>query len=169
MNKGYCRSPTEELIFHTNPRMIYADKPYYDFLLSRKFSGKVEFPHYIKIEVLTTMLGEYDHTMNHRIAFRITKGEWRKALRADYIVAKDDRRIYFGVVSQLNAYIEKNMSASIRMRSFQPWSKKGGRTYFRRSVRNLQSRGLLCSIPISQAHKLELLIQQDYESRNPNT
>src|SRR3989338_6598792 len=157
------RNDTERFFKETVPQLIYADKPYYDFLLVRKFVGKAVFPYYIKVEALKMEYREFNNRLVHTIPFQIRGGEWRKVKKADYVVVADTYRIYFVNVAPLNEFIKQNMSETLLQRSHEPFRKNGKRTYFRRDIEKLQRQGLFRSILISEAHFLERLIQDDYE------
>jgi len=163
MENGYCKTAAEEMVYHTNHKMIYHDRAYYDFLVNRKTDAD-----YIKVEVIT---GERKMKNNkkskNRIRFRIRNGIWLKSLGSDFIVVINNEKFCVGYTSKINEYIiqELEEKQSLVERSFRPWKRSGRRTSLQKSSVTLEQLGLLKSYPLPTICQLESLIQETYEKQ----
>lgn len=153
------------------PTFIYADKPYYDFLLPRK---ETTFPRYIKIELINVKKkGRSNRNDYPIIRFRIRKGIWTKVKGADYIVIPFNDSIYFGSVKRINEYIEEKLRyrsyrKKLVRKSFERQRGRGKQAIFFRTPQELADENLLRIIPFSQASHLDELIRKEYEENIEN-
>ncbi|MEK6830784.1 MAG: hypothetical protein AABX77_02045, partial [Nanoarchaeota archaeon] len=67
-------------------------------------------------------------------------------------------------VNPINNYIQKIMTSRIREKSREPGRNIHNRAVIKRAPETLENLGLLKSIPISNADKLEEIIKKDYET-----
>lgn len=168
--QGYQRkfkSENERKFKELCPSFIYADKPYYDFLLPRK---ETTFPRYIKIELMVTKGNGARRSDSPRIRFRIRKGKWLKAKKADYIIIPFNDNIYFGSVQRINGYIEEKLRyiKNLVRKSFERQRGRGKQAILFRTPKELADENLLRVIPFSQASNLDELIRKEYEENIDN-
>lgn len=156
MIKEY-KNEHEKFIHDKNPNMVYADEAYYDFLIP---INNETFSDYIKLE----HFGLYSNGRTKKIGVIIKKGRWVKSRFADYISCIKNDKLYFGAVNPINNYIQKIMTSRIREKSLEPGRNMHNRAVIKRSPETLENLGLLKSIPISNADKLEEIIKKDYET-----
>ncbi len=141
---------TEEFIKQKNPRMVYAGKAPFDFMLARKKILAGQKP-YIKIEVSKTRT-------DGRILFEISHGKWKKLLqyggkiKPDLLVVVGREHLYFGNAIEIGDYLAKRLSPT----AIQSSSKK--LVELKVGPGELQLAGLLQAIPKTQAHTLQELI-----------
>lgn len=158
----------DERFIGENTNMIYVDAPYYDFLIIK--DKNKQNSNDIKLEIMQTERNHQGSSSRERgrprILFRIRKGRWLKHFEADYITAVIKTRIFYGEVTKINEYIKDNIPESVIEKSYLSWSGGGRKAYLRCGTNLLESLGLLKSISISNAHKLEELIREEYEPKD---
>ena len=152
MIKEY-KNEHEKFIHDKNPNIVYADKAYYDFLIPIN-NETIKLEHF----------GLYSNGRIKKISFIIKKGRWVKSKFADYISCIKNDKLYFGAVNPINNYIQKIMTSRIREKSLEPGRNMHNRAVIKRSPETLENLGLLKSISISNADKLEEIIKNEYET-----
>lgn len=144
------KSPQERFVKEKNPKMVYADKSGYDFMIARKKIVPNKKP-YIKVEVKKTTPGE-------KIRFEITNGIWRKLFqfkehrKPDFLVVVGKEFVYYGPAIKIGYYLERTISEEARQLSFKKEVTR------ETSPNTLQALGLLKKIPLEKAHLLEKIL-----------
>ena len=107
-------TPLEEMIKRFNPGMVYANKPYYDFMVARKGPLEGRRP-YIKLEAMrTTFAGS-----RPRLRFTIKKGAWNKVKGADFVVALSSNNVFLGHAQKVNEHLEIILPPGRKAKSFE--------------------------------------------------
>ena len=154
------KTPQEEY-FAKNTEMLYLDEPFYDFAILRECIN----PIFIEVLSLESQgAAAKERTNQQRLRFMIKKGYWNKVKGSDIVLAHIDPKIWIGISSDVNRYIQENMTEIFRKNSYKRRANKG--YGFRRSPNTLQEAGVMTSIPDSEVSKLENAIMQIHDSQS---
>jgi len=139
------RSQAEEFIKQTNPRMVFAHKPGFDFMVARRHA-----PGYIKFELTKTR----KYRGGEVIYFVITYGQWQKMIAKrgfapDFFVVVGENKIYYGFARKVSDYLQETMREHTRQKSFRKTIE------IRIGPKHLVRLGIMKAISRSEAHRLE--------------
>lgn len=158
-------SDAERIFKRLVPQAVYADKPYYDFMIPR-YPRPDKPPYYLKIEVARIFSGRKKGDRLPKIKLTIRKGTWTKSqgIPAHFLVAlgftEGVDRIYYGPIGVIADNVHSILPGNLRAESFSRY------VPFHHAPKKLEQAGVMRSLPVREAHKLVKLLQEaEYKMR----